>query len=249
MPITVQAIVLRRFESGDSDRRLIVLTRESGKMTVIAKGARKSASRLGSISDPLSTATMNLAEGKRQWYVTQAQPTRSYRGIRNDYERLTGALALLELYAAVIPQDLPQSEAFDLLDQSLQAIESHPKPLVALVWATVKLMEAEGFLPDFSQCAVSGEPLSGSEVWLSPQAGGAVLDSLSTKLSDRSRSRIEVLWGISKLAERETPPNNLRFAEETMIALHPFWQAIAELNLPANEVFLNEIRTRMAINV
>ena len=132
---TVQAIVLRRRDSGESDRRLTVLTVESGKMDVLAKGARKSASRLSGISEPLSACVMTLAEGKRTAFVTQAQPLASYRGLRTDFERLSYALALVELYAAVLPIDEPFPEAFDLLSRSLRHLETHPKPMVSLVWA------------------------------------------------------------------------------------------------------------------
>ena len=117
----VHAIVLRRRDSGESDRRLTVLTEEYGKIDVLAKGARKGGSRLSGVSDPLSAAVMNLAEGKRNLFITQAQPLHSFRGLRNDYDRLTGALALVELFAAILPIDEPFPEAYALLAQSLSS--------------------------------------------------------------------------------------------------------------------------------
>ena len=245
MPKSVRAIVLRRFDSGDSDRRLILLTREAGKLTAVAKGARKSASRLGSISEPLSTAVMNLAEGKRQWYVTQAQALRSYPGIRKDYERLIFGLALAELYAAVVPQDLVQPETYDLLEKSLGAIEMHPKPAVALVWSQVMLLQSEGFLPDFNSCVVTGETLIGPLVFISPNAGGPVSELQAQRHSDRYKVRIEILWGLSKIADLAEPPANLKFAEETLLALRPIWESVAEMALTANDAVMQEIRAKL----
>src|ERR1043165_6899140 len=116
---TVHAIVLRRRDSGESDRRLTVLTHELGKIDVIAKGARKAGSRLAGSSDPLVVAKFGLATGKKNLFVTQTQPMASFRGLRTDYERLTFALALCELYSAVVPWEEPFPEAYELLTRSL----------------------------------------------------------------------------------------------------------------------------------
>ena len=139
--LNVRAIVLRRTETGESDRRLTLLTQTEGKLDAVAKGARKSGSRLAGASDPLCVSNLTLAGGHRLRYITQAQPEQSFRGLRTDYDRLTMALALAELYASVIPWHEPVPDAFDLLIQSLEALESHPKPADAFLWAQVMLLK------------------------------------------------------------------------------------------------------------
>ena len=138
--MTVNAIVLKRTNAGESDRRLTVLTREIGKVDVVAKGARKSASRLAGSSDPLTAAVLSIAEGKRNRFVTQAQPLSSFRGLRSDFDRLGMALALVELYAAVLPVEEPAPQAFDLLVLSLTALEKAERPEASLAWAEVQLL-------------------------------------------------------------------------------------------------------------
>lgn len=240
--ITVHAIVLRRRDSGETDRRLTLLTREHGKIDAIAKGARKAASRLAGVSDPLSVATMSLATGKKNLFVTQAQPHSSFRGLRTDFERLTFGLALCELYAAVCPYEQPFPEAFDLLFQSLRALEHHPKPLVALVWAELKLLFESGFFPQLDQCASTGEPIREGMPFLSPRAGGYVSDAASIEFVDRVRVRAEAVYGMTRTVELDEPPGNLRFADECLVAILPFWRHVAEFQLPANESVVAEIR-------
>lgn len=239
---TVTAIVIRRRDSGESDRRLTLLTRELGKIDAIAKGAKKSASRLAGSSDPLAVARMTLAKGKVNQFVTQAQPIRSYRGLRTDFERLSLALALIELYAAVLPWEEPLEAAYDLLDHSLSAIESHSVPLVALVWAELKLLEESGFLPPFDQCIVSGVAVQERAPWLSPSAGGYVSAEAAGEYSDRFQTRYEVLIGLARTAELEEPPPKLRFAEDCLLALIPFWRHIVDAALPANDALKTELR-------
>src|SRR5579862_305209 len=148
---TVHAIVLRRRDSGESDRRLTVLTREVGKIDIVAKGARKSGSRLAGSSDPLVVAKFSIATGKKNQFITQAQPMASFRGLRTDYERLSFGLALCELYSAVIPWEEPFPEAYELLASSLHILETHERPVVAMVWAQLQLLSLSGFLPAFDQ--------------------------------------------------------------------------------------------------
>ncbi len=238
----VHAIVLRRRDSGESDRRLTVLTEEQGKLDVVAKGARKAASRLAGSSDPLTAAVMNLALGKRNLFVTQAQPLSSFRKLRSDFERLSLALAFAELVASVAPYEQPFPEAYELLMRSLRLLETHEKPVVALVWAELQLLSVSGFMPQFAFSAVSGKPVSEAEAFLSPRAGGYVADDEANPYSDRIRYRAEVLYGLQKTAELDDPPANLKFAVECLSALMPFWREVAEAPLPANEAAVVEAR-------
>jgi len=234
--------VLRRRDSGESDRRLTVLTREQGKIDVVAKGARKSGSRLAGSSDPLTVAQLGIATGKKNSFITQTQPLASFRGLRSDFERLSFALALLELYAAVVPYEQPDEELYDLLVVSLQALESHSKPLVALVWAELQLLSYAGFLPSFDVSAVSGSAIAEPDPVVSPQAGSYVTRGESTSFSDCFRVRPEALFGLARTAELPEPPGNLKFADECLIALFPFWRNVAETQLPANDAVIKELR-------
>ncbi len=240
--ITVHAIVLRRRDSGESDRRLTVLTAEIGKIDVVAKGARKAGSRLAGSSDPLTVAKFSIATGKRNQFITQTQPLASFRGLRTDYERLTFGLALCELYSAVLPFEEPAPEAFELLMRSLQHLESHPKPVVALVWSELQLLSLSGFLPAFDVDAVTGGPVKEAEPWLSPHAGGYVNDADAMRYTDRLRTKAEVLYGLARTALLEEPPANLKFAVEALSALLPFWRQVADAQLPANESCVAEIK-------
>lgn len=238
----MHAIVLRRRDSGESDRRLTVLTREVGKIDIIAKGARKGGSRLAGSSDPLVSAKFSLATGKKNLFITQTQPLASFRGLRSDYERLTFALALCELYSVVIPWEEPFPEAFELLTTSLQALETHEKPVVALVWAELQLLSMTGFLPAFDRSCLDGEPVKEATPFVSAHAGGYVNDSDALRYTDRIRTKAEVLYGLARMAELEKPPANLKLAEECLAILLSFWRQIAEAPLPANESCVAEVK-------
>lgn len=235
---TVHAIVLRRRDSGESDRRLTLLTREVGVIDVVAKGARKSGSRLSGSSEPLSASILQIAPGKRQSFVTQAQPISSFPGLRADYDRLTFGLALAELAAGVIPHDHPAEEEFNFLVHAFYDLEIHGKPLVAFVWAQVRLMELAGFLPSFDRCVLTDEPVREALPFVSPHAGGYIAAGRASQYNDAFQTKAEVLYGLTALSECEKPPSNLKDADATFRVLAPFWREIAGKALPAFEAAL-----------
>ena len=204
-------------------------------MDVVAKGARRPSSRLAGSSEPLSACIMHVAEGKRNAFVTQVQPVSSFPGLRSDYNRLSLALALTELAAAVLPHEQPAPDAFTLLVSALRYLEAHPEPVAALVWAELKLLDLSGFMPELSVCVVSGEPVKEAMPWLSPHAGGYVSAENAGRFTDRFQTRAEALYGLVATAALPEPPPRLRFCMECLTALMPFWRAVADKPLPAKE--------------
>ena len=65
-----------------------MLSQEAGVMDVVAKGARKAASRLAGSSEPLSACILHVAEGKKNAFVTQVQPVSSFPGLRSPVPNL-----------------------------------------------------------------------------------------------------------------------------------------------------------------
>lgn len=238
---TVHAIVLKRKDAGESDRKLTLLTREKGVIDVFAKGARKGGSRLAGSSEPLSACILHLAEGKRNLYITQAQPISSFPGLRADYERLTFALAMTELAAAVLPHEHPAEEEFAFMVHALHDLEIHPKPLVALVWMELRLMELSGFMPSFNVCVTTGERVAEALPFVSPHAGGYISLTAAGRYSDRFQVRAEVLYGLAACSELDRPPPGLKFADECLRCLLPFWREVAGRALPASDALIAQL--------
>lgn len=231
--VTVTGIVVRRRDSGESDRKITVISAESGRLDAIAKGARKSGSRLSGSSEPLTVAKFTLAEGRNTRFVTQAQPMGGYPKLRSDFDRLSLALGLAEFYAHTTIEGVPTPEAFDALHSGLVALEQHPNPIAAMIWALGQALELEGVWPDWVHCVHHGSEPTTSPCFVSPIAGGFLCDECARTASHGFWVRSEVLIGLARVVDLESPPTNFRFAEEALFAAAEFAEHNAHANLPA----------------
>ncbi len=235
---TVDAVVLRRWDSSESDRRVSLLTRERGKVVAVARGARKARSKLAGITEPLTRSSLELASGRHTDYIIQAQPTRSFGGLRTDYARLCTSLVWLETLDAALHTGEPHEDAFDLCLLVLEAIECSKEALAPLAWGDLRLMELIGHAPEFGVSVQTGEPIPPGRAVLCPRAGGAVgfgeVEEGWPALSVSGQT-IAALRGLQEL---EAPPTFLRSAVEVSKAILPFWIEFLEGELPARRNLL-----------
>src|ERR1041384_3197369 len=91
-----EGIVLRTHKLGESDRIVSLYTRQRGKVRAVAKGVRKTKSRFGARLEPPTHPQPLLYEGRELDIVTQAETVDHFRAIRDDLDRLTRAVAMLE---------------------------------------------------------------------------------------------------------------------------------------------------------
>lgn len=232
---TVTAIVLRRYEAGENDRRLVLFTRERGKIDVVAKGARKGGSRLAGVSEPLMVATFHLASGRVRTFVTQAQPVSSLPALRQDYVRLLCGLAMVELVATHLPYEADHPELFDSLLSALSVLGGDGDPSVPLVWFSARLLAQEGLMPDWRHCVFTKREIVTAVRWYSSAAGGVLIEAEAERFLDSRRASSESLTGIERIAELPQPPERLKRSVECCTVLFRYWQGVLDSPLPAWE--------------
>ncbi len=96
MTTLTQGIVLRHQDYGDYDRQFLIYTRDMGKISVIAKGAKKITSKLNSHMEPFLISQIMVANGKVFKRLAAAQTLSSFRNIPKDLEKIVIAQYFLE---------------------------------------------------------------------------------------------------------------------------------------------------------
>lgn len=235
----VEGVVLRRWDSGESDRRVALFTRERGKIYAIARGARKANARLSGVCEPGVYARIAIASGRRNFYITQAQTLASHAKLRDDYIRLSCALAFLETVDALMQEGDPAEEVLNVCRVALDGIEKAKEPLGALCWGDLCLLQTTGYAPEFGVSVANGNALKGSRIALSPEAGGALNDGeaeLRSKIVDA-----EIVITLAKMQSLDCPPDFVKRAADCVRALSPFLSAYSHSDLPARRSLLNAI--------
>ncbi|MBS1709534.1 MAG: DNA repair protein RecO [Armatimonadetes bacterium] len=231
---------MRRQDSGESDRRLTLLTDEYGKVDVVAKGARKGGSRLAGASEPFVLAEFTWAEGRSRRFVMQARPRTSFPRVRADYDRLTAALAWCELLAQAITFDSPSGGLLEEAVGVAHCFEESPDPAAVFAWGMVRLLEAEGIGPSWINCVLTGDTLQTGTVAVSPMAGGYVSVDQAA-YADAVWTLAEVAITAHKLGELDAPPRQMKRRHETVMALVRYWEHVVERQLPACESFARSL--------
>jgi DNA repair protein RecO (recombination protein O) len=182
----VLGMVLQATPIGDYDKRLVILTREKGKITAFAKGARKPNSAFLACSQPFSFGEFTLYEGRSSYNLMNADITNYFEDLRKDLEAAYYGFYFCELADYFTHENEDGALALKLLYQSLRALsqESIGKPLVRSVYE-LKLLVINGVGPQVYQCVKCGK---NDEIhYFSPQSGGILCSDCSKSLGKNKK--------------------------------------------------------------
>ena len=121
---------------GEYDRHISLLTRERGKLSAFARGARRPGSRLAAATAPFSFGNFKLYEGKNSYTLTEADIQNYFEELRTDYIGACYGMYFSEVADYYTRENNDEREMMKLLYQSLRALcaDSLPNPLVRCVF-------------------------------------------------------------------------------------------------------------------
>ena len=79
-----EGIILKGIPLGEADRIVTIYTLGSGKLRLVAKGVRRSRSRMSGYLEPLTYVSISVAEGRNIDTITEVEIIQSFREIRED---------------------------------------------------------------------------------------------------------------------------------------------------------------------
>jgi DNA repair protein RecO (recombination protein O) len=166
-------VIIRRSDFGEADRLLTLLTPQ-GKRRVVAKGARKTTSRLAGHIELFTHASLLLAVGRNLDIVTQSLILHGFDTLRGDLQRIGAAYYAAELIDRLTEEEDENRLAFDLLIATLGALDSTRSPDLVLRYYELHLLGYLGYRPHLYHCAVCQEALTESANRFSSIAGGVL---------------------------------------------------------------------------
>lgn len=156
--IAGDAILLRRVDYGEADVIVTLLSREAGKISALARAARKSRRRFGGA---LQLATVSRIEVTRRprselWTMSSAKPVRSFPSIATDVAAFAHVSYGVELVRELSPAEVADPDVFDLAVELFETLDACGAVPFVLRSFEMRLLAACGLAPVLSQCARCG---------------------------------------------------------------------------------------------
>ncbi len=160
MLLKVQGIVIREAISGEKDKVITVFTKEYGKISVFAGGAKGKKSRLSSCSQLFSYCDFVIFKNKDKYSLNDGQVIESFFDLTKDLESLSLGQYFLQLCDYSLPEREVCPEALSLLLNSLHLLcrGEKSKTLIKSVYE-LRLMCLIGFTPDVILCSKCEEEI------------------------------------------------------------------------------------------
>ncbi len=170
-----EAVVLRTQKLGEADRIVTLLTRSHGRVRGVARGVRKTSSRIGARLEPFSHVDVQLYEGRSLDTVTQVESIAAHgASLSSDYPRWTAGTAMLETAERLTPEERePSVQQYVLLVTGLRSlVAGEHDPGLILDAYLLRSLAIAGWSPTFEDCARCGAP--GPHRAFSIPSGGVV---------------------------------------------------------------------------
>jgi len=113
----IEGIVLKTQDYGETNKIVTLYSRDAGKITAMARGAKKPASRLAAITQPFTHGSFLIQQGRGMGTMQQGEQVESFRHIREDIEATAYASFVVELIDRAVDEQTPQASIFNLLQQ------------------------------------------------------------------------------------------------------------------------------------
>lgn len=122
--IKVTGIVLKSVPAGEYDRRIEILTKERGRISGFARGARKPGSPMMAASSPFVSGTFRINEGRSAYQIVEAKVDNFFEKLRSDITAACYGSYFMEILQYVTRENNDASALLLLAYQSLRALES-----------------------------------------------------------------------------------------------------------------------------
>ena len=175
---TDRAFLLRSVNYRESDRILTLFLENTGKISALAKGARKSWRRYGGALELFSLFEVSIVKNRGNlWRLEEASLLSAHSELARDLSRMSAASFVLELARELTPENEPQSSVFQLIDKAFRILEdaSGERARQIALATELKMLGLAGVGVSLQNCNACGTvvPL-GRPVRFHPARGGVV---------------------------------------------------------------------------
>jgi len=210
------AIVIRMVEFSETSLIVTLFTRAFGRVSAIAKGARRPKGPFEGAIDLLSVCHIELLRKSNDSLnlLTEAKLSRRFRGAQKSLERLYCGYYVAEMLARWTHDDDPHEEVYDLAIGAIERIDGLDDALMAVTHFEVRAMRMLGHAPATGQCVTCGGEVNRAmqRVPFAHELGGVLCNDCRGRHRGVITVHRDALDWLDRLNQSETPPE-LRFTD------------------------------------
>jgi DNA repair protein RecO (recombination protein O) len=203
------AIIITVKDYGEADRLVTFLTPARGRLTGVAKHARKSKKRFANCLEPLSRVSLFLSERPRSdlEFLEKGEAVRSFLALRRDLPRLGAGALLAELAADLASPPESVAAVFTTLETGLTLLDEGAPPDSLLPVFLLRLLKLGGYGLSLHLCRACGEEPR-PPLLVSLPLGGVFCGACARETPGPQISLSPGVWKLLRLAQ-ELPPEKL----------------------------------------
>lgn len=193
--ITVTGMVLSQVPIGEYDKRVVILTKERGKISAFAKGARRQNNPLMGVTTPFAFGEFTLYEGRTSYNIMQANISNYFMELSTDMEGAYYGFYFLEFTDYYTKEYNDETQMLKLLYQTLRALASKKikRELVKCIFE-LKALVINGEYPEVFRCGNCGSTESG--VIFSSRNHGLICEECKAIVTDGIRINNSTLYAL-----------------------------------------------------
>jgi DNA repair protein RecO (recombination protein O) len=181
---TSYALIIKRGDYREYDSRVVLYTKNFGKIVVVARGVKKFKSKLAGHIEPMSLIKAMILRGRAFDYLGGALVTNSFVNLKNDLNGLYFAGSALALFDTQVKEDEPDAELYDFVAYWLELInekcqtELHKNQGELLYnYFALQLLTILGYKPELYHCLDCHHKISPNGNYFNLRQGGLVCEN------------------------------------------------------------------------
>lgn len=177
------AINLKSYPLKESDKIMVMYSKDKGLIRAVARGTKKIKSTLGARMENFIANSVMLSKGKNMDVVAQAETINSFTDTRKDLDKIFYSMYTTEIVNNFgTENDSGSKEIYDILYKTLNAISNAREKkeiLLAEMKFQLKIMKISGFLPEFNTCLKCGQVIENDGYYSGDLCGVVCSDCLN----------------------------------------------------------------------
>ncbi len=173
--VRTEGVILRSVNYSESSKILTLLSPAEGRVSVIAKGARRPKSPFRASTEPLMhvVAVYSDKATREVQTLTQCDVLDAFDGLKHDLTALAVGSYVTEVAGAIAQPRHAAPALYTALCTTLTLLDRVPDHAPGiLLWGVRRVLDAAGLGPQVERCLVCGKPPAGEPRYFNPRAGG-----------------------------------------------------------------------------